>query len=254
MGGWQVTASWTPASGARRSAGWRPNGSTCWSSGVASPGQGRPWTPPPAACGCPWSRPATWPRAPPAGRASGSTAASGTSHSLTSRWPPSGAARSAGCLLGGPDGVGGAGARVRDEEAGGEITVAADGVVVCAGVWTDLVHELAGVRAGYRVRMSKGVHIVVPREAVRAETGIILRTEKSVLFFIPWGERWIVGTTDTDFSGDRAEPIATQADVDYILAAANRVLVRPLTRADVIAVFARLRPLVQAARAFTGSH
>jgi glycerol-3-phosphate dehydrogenase len=156
-------------------------------------------------------------------------------------------------LVRGPDGVRVAGARVRDEETGREITVTADAVVVCAGVWTDLVHELAGVRAGYRVRMSKGVHIVVPHEAVRAETGIILRTEKSVLFFIPWGERWIVGTTDTDFSGDRAEPIATQADVDYILAAANRVLVRPLTRADVIAVFAGLRPLVEAVGEVNGS-
>ena len=59
---------------------------------------------------------------------------------------------------------------------------------------------------------------------------MIVRTEKSVLFFIPWGERWIVGTTDTDWSGDRAEPAATEEDVDYLLAAANRVLVRPLTR------------------------
>jgi glycerol-3-phosphate dehydrogenase len=139
------------------------------------------------------------------------------------------------------------GARVRDEESGRELTVTADSVVVCAGVWTDLVHELAGVRAGYHVRMSKGVHIVVPREAVRASTGMILRTEKSVLFFIPWGQRWIVGTTDTDFSGDRAEPAATEEDIDYILAAANRVLVRPLTRADVIAVYAGLRPLVAVA-------
>ena len=101
------------------------------------------------------------------------------------------------------------GARVRDEETGHEVTVHRRHVVVCAGVWTDLVHELAGVQAGYQVRMSKGVHIVVPREAVDADTGMILRTDKSVLFFIPWGERWIVGTTDTDFSGDRAEPAAT---------------------------------------------
>src|SRR5579863_494557 len=149
-------------------------------------------------------------------------------------------------LLRGPDGVRVTGAQVRDEETGRVFGVSAEVVVVCAGVWTDLVHELAGVRAGYRVRMSKGVHIVVPRSAVQADTGIILRTEKSVLFFIPWGERWIVGTTDTDFSGDRAEPGVSAEDVDYILAAANRVLVRPLTRADVIAVYAGLRPLVEA--------
>jgi glycerol-3-phosphate dehydrogenase len=150
-------------------------------------------------------------------------------------------------LLRGPDGTRVSGALVRDEETGHQVTVTADTVVVCAGVWTDLVHELAGVQAGYQVRMSKGVHIVVPREAVRADTGMIVRTDKSVLFFIPWGERWIVGTTDTDFSGDRAEPAVTEEDVDYILASANRVLDRPLTRSDVIAAYAGLRPLVAAA-------
>jgi glycerol-3-phosphate dehydrogenase len=147
----------------------------------------------------------------------------------------------------GGDGTRVTGARVRDEETGHEVTVTADSVVVCAGVWTDQVHELAGVRAGYKVRMSKGVHIVVPREAVEASTGMIVRTEKSVLFFIPWGKRWIVGTTDTDWTGDRDEPAATEEDIDYILAAANRVLARRLTRADVIAVYAGLRPLVAVA-------
>ena len=139
------------------------------------------------------------------------------------------------------------GARVRDEETGRSFDIPAVRVVVCAGVWTDLVHSLGGVRAGYQVRMSKGVHLVMPRSAIDAETGMIVRTEKSVLFFIPWGDRWIVGTTDTDWSGDRDEPAATGEDVDYILAAANRVLARPLTRAEVIGVYAGLRPLVAAA-------
>ena len=155
-------------------------------------------------------------------------------------------------MLRGTDGIRVTGARVRDEETGHEVTVTADTVVVCAGVWTDLVHEMAGVQAGYQVRMSKGVHIVVPREAVQADSGMIVRTDKSVLFFIPWGQRWIVGTTDTDFSGDRAEPGVTEEDVEYILAQANRVLDRPLARADVIAAYAGLRPLV-AAQAGNGS-
>jgi glycerol-3-phosphate dehydrogenase len=139
------------------------------------------------------------------------------------------------------------GARICDEETGRSFDIEAARVVVCAGVWTDLVHSLAGVRAGYEVRMSKGVHLVVPRAAIEAETGMIVRTDKSVLFLIPWGQRWIVGTTDTDWSGDRAEPMATGSDVDYILAAANRVLARPLARADVLGVYAGLRPLVAAA-------
>jgi len=139
------------------------------------------------------------------------------------------------------------GARVRDEETDRSFDVTASRVIVCTGVWTDLVASLGGVQARYEVRMSKGVHLVMPRAAIDAETGMIARTEKSVLFFIPWGERWIVGTTDTDWSGDRAEPTATGEDVDYILLAANRVLAKPLTRADVIGVYAGLRPLVAAA-------
>jgi glycerol-3-phosphate dehydrogenase len=136
------------------------------------------------------------------------------------------------------------GAQVRDEETGRVFDVHATRVVVCAGVWSDLVHEASGVRAGYHVRMSKGVHLVMPRSAIDADTGMIIRTEKSVLFFIPWGERWIVGTTDTEFSGDRSEPVASVEDVDYILTQANRVLATPLTRPDVLAVYAGLRPLV----------
>jgi len=84
---------------------------------------------------------------------------------------------------------------------------------------------------------------------------MIIRTEKSVLFFIPWGDdRWIVGTTDTDWSGDRAEPAATAEDVDYILGEANRVLARPLTRDDVLAVYAGLRPLVAEPAADSREH
>jgi glycerol-3-phosphate dehydrogenase len=142
------------------------------------------------------------------------------------------------------DGARVTGAVVRDEETGRSFDVRASRVIVCVGVWSDLVHSASGVRAGYQVRMSKGVHLVMPRSAIDADTGMIVRTSKSVLFFIPWDSRWIVGTTDTDWSGDRAEPAATAEDVDYILGEANRVLARPLTRADVLAVYAGLRPLV----------
>ncbi|MGH3246115.1 MAG: glycerol-3-phosphate dehydrogenase/oxidase [Trebonia sp.] len=144
----------------------------------------------------------------------------------------------------GSDGSRVTGAVVRDEETGRVFDVRASRVIVCAGVWSDLVHSASGVRAGYQVRMSKGVHLVMPRSAIDADTGMIVRTSKSVLFFIPWDSRWIVGTTDTDWSGDRAEPAATTEDVDYILGEANRVLARPLTREDVLAVYAGLRPLV----------
>jgi len=94
------------------------------------------------------------------------------------------------------------------------------------------------------VRASKGVHLVVPRDRIQAETGIILRTEKSVLFIIPWTRHWIIGTTDTDWELEKENPAATAADIDYVLAHVNKVLKTPLTREDVEGVYAGLRPLL----------
>jgi len=84
----------------------------------------------------------------------------------------------------------------------------------------------------------------VPRDRIQSKTGMILRTEKSVLFIIPWGRHWIIGTTDTDWDLDKAHPAATSADIDYVLEHVNSVLNSPLTRADVQGVYAGLRPLL----------
>jgi glycerol-3-phosphate dehydrogenase len=138
------------------------------------------------------------------------------------------------------------GARVTDGETGRTMDVTASRVVVCAGVWTDSV--ISDLPAGYRVRMSKGVHIVVPRQAIDSQTGMIFRTERSVLFIIPWDDRWIVGTTDTDWTGDAASVTASEADVSYLLSCANHVLSKPLAPCDVLAVYAGLRPLVDASQ------
>ena len=81
--------------------------------------------------------------------------------------------------------------------------------------------------------------------SIDAETGVFLRTEKSVLFIIPWPEYWVIGTTDTPWDLDVSKPVATAADVDYILEHANSVLSRPITRDDIIGVYAGLRPLLQ---------
>ena len=94
------------------------------------------------------------------------------------------------------------------------------------------------------MRASKGVHLVVPRDRIRSNTGLILRTEKSVLFVIPWGRHWIVGTTDTDWHLDKAHPAASSRDIDYVLDHVNTVLATPLTREDVEGVYAGLRPLL----------
>ncbi|GAA5150409.1 glycerol-3-phosphate dehydrogenase/oxidase [Pseudonocardia eucalypti] len=136
------------------------------------------------------------------------------------------------------------GVRIRDAESGAETSVFAHAVVNCTGVWTDELQRLSGGRGRFRVRASKGVHLVVPRDRIVADTGIILRTEKSVLFIIPWRSHWIVGTTDTDWNLDLAHPAATKADIDYVLDHVNRVLAAPLTYDDIEGVYAGLRPLL----------
>jgi glycerol-3-phosphate dehydrogenase len=136
------------------------------------------------------------------------------------------------------------GVRVRDVEDGRTLEVKANAVINCTGVWTDELQKLSGSRGRFRVRASKGVHIVVPRDRIVSESGLILRTEKSVLFVIPWRNHWIVGTTDTDWNLDLAHPAATKADIDYILEHVNSVLATPLTNDDIEGVYAGLRPLL----------
>jgi glycerol-3-phosphate dehydrogenase len=101
-----------------------------------------------------------------------------------------------------------------------------------------------GGRGMINLRVSKGVHLIVPKDRVHSSTGIIARTADSVLFIIPWGRYWIIGTTDTDWVGSKSEPAASRADIDYLIDQANRVLKTPLTRDDVLGVYAGLRPLV----------
>ncbi|MGN6687191.1 MAG: glycerol-3-phosphate dehydrogenase/oxidase [Actinomycetales bacterium] len=136
------------------------------------------------------------------------------------------------------------GATIRDTETGQERTVRAKVIINATGVWTDDTQALIGERGQFHVRASKGIHLVVPRDRIRSSTGLILRTEKSVLFVIPWGRHWIIGTTDTDWNLDKAHPAATAADIDYLLEHVNKVLETPLTREDVEGVYAGLRPLL----------
>ncbi len=136
------------------------------------------------------------------------------------------------------------GVEVRDSEDGAVAEVRGHVVINATGVWTDEIQALSRQRGRFRVRASKGVHIVVPRDRIVSEVAIILRTEKSVLFVIPWGTHWIIGTTDTDWNLDLAHPAATKADIDYILEHVNAALATPLTHDDIDGVYAGLRPLL----------
>ncbi|WP_238161314.1 glycerol-3-phosphate dehydrogenase/oxidase [Kribbella antibiotica] len=136
------------------------------------------------------------------------------------------------------------GVKAKDLESGREFEVRAKQVVNATGVWTDDTQGMVGERGQYHVRASKGIHLVVPKDRIQSTAGMILRTEKSVLFIIPWGRHWLIGTTDTDWNLDKAHPAATSKDIEYLLDHVNSVLVTPLTREDVEGVYAGLRPLL----------
>jgi glycerol-3-phosphate dehydrogenase len=103
---------------------------------------------------------------------------------------------------------------------------------------------MVGGRGQLRVRASKGIHLVVPRDRINSAVGLITRTEKSVLFVIPWSNHWVIGTTDTDWNLDLAHPAASRADIDYLLNHVNSVLSTELTHEDIQGVYAGLRPLL----------
>ncbi|MFP5371138.1 MAG: glycerol-3-phosphate dehydrogenase/oxidase [Actinomycetes bacterium] len=146
------------------------------------------------------------------------------------------------------------GVQVADLTDGSSFSVRARSVVAATGVWSDDIGEMLGASApSLKVRASKGVHLVVPRSAIDGadvegaggtRSGLILRTPTSVLFVIPWGEHWILGTTDTPWRLDRDHPAASSADIGYLLDQVNKVLVRPVTPDQILGVYAGLRPLL----------
>lgn len=135
------------------------------------------------------------------------------------------------------------GAHARCLETGAEIEIKARHVVNATGVWTDVVEQFAG-QDTVEVTASKGIHIVVPKKLIQSASGMIIRTKKSVLFMIPWGQNWIIGTTDTKWDLDKAHPAASQSDIEYILENLNSVLSNPIEESDIVGVYAGLRPLL----------
>jgi glycerol-3-phosphate dehydrogenase len=139
------------------------------------------------------------------------------------------------------------GARVADRIGGGEVLARARVVVNAAGPWVDRVVAL-DAPAPPRLRLTKGVHLVVPRARIGHRAAVVLHavSDGRVMFVIPWGEHSVVGTTDTDHpGGPDVPPVAEPADVAYLLDTVNHYFpAAQLGPDDVVSAFAGLRPLV----------
>lgn len=136
----------------------------------------------------------------------------------------------------------------QDVFSGQEYRVRARCVVNATGVWVDNVRRMDDPQAQTMVAPSQGVHLTLPRDFLPGDNAILIpKTDDGrVLFVVPWNGHTIVGTTDTPHDDLPIDPVASDADIDFILQTAGRYLTRQPTRADVTSVWAGLRPLVKA--------
>ncbi len=138
------------------------------------------------------------------------------------------------------------GVLARDGEAGDEYEVRARVVINATGVFTDRVRQMDNADAAPIITPSQGVHIVLDRDFLPGNTAIMVpKTDDGrVLFAIPWHDRALVGTTDTEVPTAELEPRPLEEELAYLFEHAARYLTQNPTAEDVLSTFAGLRPLV----------
>jgi glycerol-3-phosphate dehydrogenase len=139
------------------------------------------------------------------------------------------------------------GVTARDEESGEEFKLAAKIVVNATGVFTDTIRHMAEPEAEPLMVTSQGIHLVFERSFLKGDTALMVpkTSDGRVLFVIPWHDHAVAGTTDTPVDGPSLEPRPLEEEIEFVLDTAARFFVRPPTRADVLAVYVGLRPLVK---------
>ena len=138
--------------------------------------------------------------------------------------------------------------------AGGELELRANVTVNATGVWSDEVSRLSSSKAVPRLRPSKGIHVVVPSEKLGNNAAVLIPSvgENRFLFVIPWHGFTVIGTTDSDYSGDLDNPRAEFSEVESVIrSAASAFPAAHLSVNHVISTFAGLRPLIAGDEKFT---
>jgi glycerol-3-phosphate dehydrogenase len=123
--------------------------------------------------------------------------------------------------------------------------ISARSVVHATGPWAEKLPQ-----SSIRLRLTKGVHLVIDRERLPLSDAVVVTEGERILFALPWGRRVILGTTDTDYDGVIEDVRTETRDVEYILGVVNRGFPSlELTEADVVSHWAGLRPLIAAKQA-----
>ncbi|WP_374712959.1 glycerol-3-phosphate dehydrogenase/oxidase [Symbiobacterium terraclitae] len=139
------------------------------------------------------------------------------------------------------------GATVADQLSGEAFDVRASRVVAAAGPWADAVRRLDDPGAPSILRLTKGVHLVVPHRRLPIRHAVVMRgRDGRMMFAVPSGDCTYIGTTDTDHHGDPAAYSIARADVDYVVDAARRLFPEAgLSEEDIIAGWSGFRPLLK---------
>ncbi|MGC1391457.1 MAG: glycerol-3-phosphate dehydrogenase/oxidase [Bacteroidales bacterium] len=137
------------------------------------------------------------------------------------------------------------GVRAMDINSGEEYNLKANLVVNATGVFADEIARMDNLESKPTIRPSQGVHIVIDKSFLRSDSAIMIpKTDDGrVLFAIPWYNEVVIGTTDTPLETISLEPVALEKEINFILKTAEKYLVKPPRREDVLCIFAGLRPL-----------
>lgn len=139
------------------------------------------------------------------------------------------------------------GAELEDRITGERALVRASIVVNATGPWVDHLRRMEDPAAPSLLRLTKGVHAMVPRDRIGHHDAITLTSavDGRVMFVLPWGELSYIGTTDTDTDEPPEAVRATDDDIRYLLRSANAMFPNAhLVAEDVLATWAGLRPLL----------
>ena len=140
-----------------------------------------------------------------------------------------------------------AGVLVRDAASGGEFELRAANVINATGVWADRLRpeELYRDEEVPRIRPSRGTHVVLARESLPVDAGVIVPAGSGrMIFVLPWLGRTLVGTTDNDYEGPLDHVPPAQGDVTYLLDAVNDFFGTGLVPGDLTGAYAGVRPLI----------
>lgn len=141
----------------------------------------------------------------------------------------------------------------RDVLTGVEIVIRCRTCVNATGVWSDELLSQIDPAWTRKVKPAKGTHIILPLASFETSTALFLPTDDGrYVFVVPWQNALMVGTTDISYEGPLENPVATVDEIDYLLGVLNSYrnkvgsngVIKPLCRADVLAAWAGLRPLV----------